>query len=384
MVGRALQRVPAGASTLLAARRLDDEPRGSFGAIAGVIMAVFVASAFFTFSAYTGAQAGSDTDPLLRPGDIEVDFGGGATTTSEELQRVVLGLPGVGDVVPMTRLALVRDGGIVGLAWLAPCPGVTRVMGLDAAGCSASGVTSVSGATFDGSYMLTPELSRPDGGLQATVDLALAVPESAGLLGDRAHIAPFLPDLLIDPAVLGVETAATFAVSRLHVATDGSAGVDERVRTAVVAREPAAFVRFESERISMNSQFEEIGRIVAMGLVGTLALAGCSLAVAVTTATLERRRQFVFLRSAGMAASGLRATILLQAGVPLTAVAVVSAMLGGLVGVGVLWVAAGVLVLPDASLVGIVAASVVVAMAIVVLTLPPLERMTRPASLRHE
>ncbi len=106
--------------------------------------------------------------------------------------------------------------------------------------------------------------------------------------------------------------------------------------------------------------------------------------MAVTTATLERRRQFVFLRSAGMPASGLRATILLQAGVPLTAVAVVSAVLGAVVGVGVLQVAAGQLVLPDASLIGIVAVSVVVAMAVVVLTLPPLERMTRPASLRHE
>jgi hypothetical protein len=85
-----------------------------------------------------------------------------------------------------------------------------------------------------------------------------------------------------------------------------------------------------------------------------------------------------------MPASGLRSTILLQAGVPLTAVAVVSAVLGAVVGVAVLWVAAGTLALPDASLVGIVAGSVVVAMAIVVLTLPPLERMTRPASLRHE
>jgi hypothetical protein len=85
-----------------------------------------------------------------------------------------------------------------------------------------------------------------------------------------------------------------------------------------------------------------------------------------------------------MPASALRATILLQAGVPLTAVAIVSTALGGVVGVAVLWVVTGSLVVPDVSLFGIVAASVVVAMGIVVLTLPPLERMTRPASLRHE
>ena len=41
---------------LLAARRLTDDPRASFGAIAGVIMAVFVASAFFSFVAYADDQ----------------------------------------------------------------------------------------------------------------------------------------------------------------------------------------------------------------------------------------------------------------------------------------------------------------------------------------
>jgi hypothetical protein len=384
LVGRALQRIPAGASTLLAARRLDDEPRGSFGAIAGVIMAVFVAGAFFTFSAYTEEQAGRDTDPLLRPGDVEVQLGGGAATTGEELQAALLAVRGVNEAVPMTTLALVQQGGIVGLAWLAPCVDVARVMRLDPADCSATGITSMAGATFEGLYRIVPELSHPDERPQPTADIELAMSPSDGLLAGRRDIAPFLPDLLIDPSALGPDVARAFPVSRVHVATDGSSGADERVRTAVVTREPAAFVRFESERIAMNSQFEEIGRIVAMGLVATLALAGCSLAVAVTTATLERRRQFVFLRSAGMPASALRATILLQAGVPLTAVAIVSTALGGVVGVAVLWVVTGTVVMPDVSLFGIVAASVIVAMAIVVLTLPPLERMTRPASLRHE
>ena len=56
MVGRTRYRLPLGASTLLASRRLTDDPRGSFGSIAGVIMAVFVASAFFTFVGYARGQ----------------------------------------------------------------------------------------------------------------------------------------------------------------------------------------------------------------------------------------------------------------------------------------------------------------------------------------
>jgi predicted lysophospholipase L1 biosynthesis ABC-type transport system permease subunit len=173
-------------------------------------------------------------------------------------------------------------------------------------------------------------------------------------------------------------------VTRIHITTDGSPGVGDRVRDAILAAAPAAYVNLQRDGPTIAGPYEEIGRIVAIGLLGTLALAGCSLAVAVTTATLERRRQFVFLRSAGMSASGLRATILLQAGVPLVAVAGASALLGVMVGVAVVWIAGGTVAMPDAGLVGVLVASLAVAMLIVALTLPPLERMTRPASLRHE
>ncbi len=68
----------------------------------------------------------------------------------------------------------------------------------------------------------------------------------------------------------------------------------------------------------------------------------------------------------------------------MTAVAAASALLGALVGVAILWIAAGVVALPDVSLVGVLVLSLAVAMGIVALTLPPLERLTRPVSIRHE
>ena len=166
--------------------------------------------------------------------------------------------------------------------------------------------------------------------------------------------------------------------------TDGSSGSSDRVRTLVVAAAPASRIRLAEDRVANNGTFAEIGRVVALGLLGTLALAGCSLAITVTTSTLDRRRQFVFLRSAGMPASALRATILLQAGVPLLVVSVVSAILGAVVAAAILWVFRASVFLPDPSLVGVLVLSLAVAMLIVALTLPPLERMTRPASLRHE
>jgi hypothetical protein len=386
LVGRVLHRVARGAAALLAARRLSDDPRGSFGAIAGVIMAVFVASAFFTFSAYARSQAGIATDPLLRPNAVVAWLGNGSGLTTELADRIA-GIDGVTAAVPIREVGLVAGeslDGIVGFGWLASCPDVVAVLGLGGATCASSGVTTTSGAEASGRYTLVPDRAVPSGDPtpQARLGISGTAPPLLEVEGD---LAGFLPGLLIDPIALDDPSAAAdFQVTRIHVTTDGSPGVGERVRTMVVAAAPAAFVRLEQEPIAENDQFVEIGRIVALGLVGTLALAGCSLAVAVTTATLERRRQFVFLRSAGMPAGSLRSTILLQAGAPLIAVAAASAVLGVVVGTAVLWIAGGTVTWPDASSVGVLAVSLAVAMAIVVLTLPPLERMTRPASIRHE
>ena len=136
---------------------------------------------------------------------------------------------------------------------------------------------------------------------------------------------------------------------------------------------------------SGQRMYVEFGRVVELGLVGSLVPAGCSLAVAVTTGTLDRRRQFAMLRSAGMPVSGLRAVVLLQAGVPLVAVASASALLGIAVAQLILRLAAApVIAWPDASLVVLLAVSLVLAMVVVALTLPALERLTRPESVRAE
>ncbi len=386
VVGRVLHRFARGAAALLAARRLGDDPRGSFGAIAGVIMAVFVASAFFTFSAYTRSQTTAVGDPLLRPNGVVAWLGNGAGLTSELAERIA-GLDGVTGAVPIREVGMVRGEAFEAFGWLASCPDVVAVLELDGARCVPGGVTVTSGAAIAGRYTLFPDRADPTGAMPPRVALDVAGVAAPALLDAEAagDLAAFLPLVLIDPIALDdPSAAAALPVTRIHVTTDGSAGVGERVRSAIIAAAPAAYVLLDQEGVMADGPFEEIGRIVAIGLVGTLGLAGCSLAVAVTTATLERRRQFVFLRSAGMSAAALRATILLQAGVPLVAVAGMSALLGVVVGVAVVWIAGGSVAMPDGSMVGILAASLAVAMLIVALTLPPLERMTRPASLRHE
>ncbi len=382
IVGRVLHRFARGGAALLAARRLGDDPRGSFGAIAGVIMAVFVASAFFTFASYSRAQSGNVTDPLLeQPGALVAHLRVGATT---DLAERIARLDGVTKAVPIRGVAVIRDEGLVATGWIASCPEVVAVLALQGAVCAPSGLNTGSGFDEPGRYSLVPDSADPTAGLRPPIDIEVSAADAPPLMASEGAVAGWLPHVLMDPAAIEDSAIlANFPFTLIYVTTDGSPGVGERVRTAVIATAPASMVQLSQEPVNQD-QYAEIGRIVALGLVGTLALAGCSLAVAVTTATLDRRRQFVFLRSAGMPASALRATILLQAGVPLAAVAGASALLGVIVGSAVIWIAGGSVSPPDVSLLGVLVLSVAVAMFIVGLTLPPLERMTRPASLRHE
>ena len=62
-----------------------------------------------------------------------------------------------------------------------------------------------------------------------------------------------------------------------------------------------------------------------MGLVGTLLVAGCSLAIAVVSGVVERRRALALLRLSGMPMSRLQTMAILEAAVPLVVVTVLAA-----------------------------------------------------------
>ncbi len=385
LVGRTLHALPGGASMLLASRRLTDDPRASFGAIAGVIMAVFVASAFFSFVAYADGQE-FDRAGVLAPDQVYVEMPYNEGPPYAEVPARIAAVPGVRSVLPIATAELMEAGPAI--AWVVPCVDLTRQYGLPTAECG------------DG----TARIHAVGGGMPLDSGTSTLVPDR----GDRrpiklqvnaGDIAPFdipdspvggrLPQLIIEPDALAAGPGARQPSPTLfYVTTDGAAATGERLRTTILADVPVAYVRLASESRAGSRVYEEFGRVVGLGLIGTLVLAGCSLAVAVTTGVLERRRQFALLRSAGMPVSRLRALVLLQAGAPLLTVATFSAVLGIVVAQVILRLASGAAAIPvpwpDPSLGLILGASLLGALAVVVLTLPPLERLTRPETARSE
>lgn len=383
LVGRALHRLPGGGATLLASRRLTDDPRGSFGSIAGVVMAIFVASAFFTFADYARAQSPELTG-RMRPGQIVADLRSGGGPTGDGLLERLGAMPGVQGVLPIRAAETFVDGSPV-RAWVVSCNGLVETLGLSGLTCKGGPIRTVQGTLAAGSYQLTPERRHAMGDV---TQVRLRV--EAGDIGEvtaseadlQTHL-PELPRLLIEPGA--IEKLDLMPISRLYVGTDGTAAAAERVRTAIAVEFPASWSRRAEERLSAEPVSQEFGRVVHLGLIGTLLLAGCSLAVAVTTWVLERRRQFALLRGAGMPVSGLRAVVLLQAAAPLICVATFSAVLGiGITQIILRLLDAAIVPLPDLSLALTLGASVIAALLVVCLMLPPIERLTRPDSLRLE
>ncbi|HEX7613427.1 MAG TPA: FtsX-like permease family protein, partial [Candidatus Limnocylindrales bacterium] len=394
VVGRVLGRIARGPSTLLAGRRLADDPRGSFGSIAGVIMAVFVATAFFTMAAYADQRSDTFLIPV-RSGVATALLVDG--TVDNHVAGELVGVAGVRSVLEVREVVLQDRQGLVGwTAWIAPCDLLVATFELPNVSCGSPGIHTIlpDGAALGSVYTISPFLQ--DGLTSRTLEFRLPLSQVAPLMPYGAVRG--LPSLFIDPETFTAGltalsdgtapmTAADLPVTRLYVNTDGSAAAGERVLAAVQGAAPSAVVVLSGEEVSRIPQFAEVSRIVGLGLLGSLLLAGCSLAVATMTGLLERRREYTFLRAAGMPVSRLRALVVLQSGVPLIVVSGFSALLGIAVAQAMLRLADATSVplpLPDASIVWLLGASLAAAMGVVVATLPAVDGLTRPTSLRSE
>ena len=176
-------------------------------------------------------------------------------------------------------------------------------------------------------------------------------------------------------------------VTALAAVTDGRTATMEQARTVLESGIPGARAITRAD-MDADSQ-EEVRtqeRVTNLALAVTLVIAGCSLAVAVAGAIVERRHAFALLRLAGTRLSDLRRVVMAEAAAPLLIVAAASVALGLVVAALVLSAAGGnhPFVLPGVgywlSLVGGLALALLVVMA----TLPLLARLTDLDAVRVE
>jgi hypothetical protein len=383
-VGR-LVAARGGPVRILAGRRLLDEPRASFTGVAGVVMAVFVASAFFGLIAFTSQVSGA-TRVGLRPATLFAEVPPG-TTQLEPTVEAVRATSGIISTV-VVRQAVVGDA----TAWIVPCAELVATADVPGASCGQADIHLVSddvelpaGAQLLG-YPVDADAGAMSGPM--TAEAALLSGTTVGRLfpvGARNEAGP-LPDLLIEPSAVdgeGRDIRALFVLA----STDGTRTAVERARTVLEVAMPTSGPATGAEVAAAATRIvDELGRLVTLGVVLTMAVAGASLAIAVTGSLLDRRRPFALLRLSGVPLRKLRSVLLLEAAAPLVAVAVVSGILGVLVSQLLLRLVLGnaSVPLPDPSLAVLLVAGVVGALAIVAGTLPLVGPLTDLEETRFE
>lgn len=417
MASRLLAKVARGPSTLLAARHLADNPKGSFRAVSGLVIAVFVGTAI----------AG------IAPADIAAQSSG-AYATLDSVLRVNYSNgqgpkgPGIGS----SPLVAADGGGLTAAAGGALVGTLDQIHGISAIPIytnpafiayqqqqfAASQKAPVGPPSGDHLIAPNQDYNPPDDGVITCADLnalpafgscpagasAVQLNASADLEDDNPlEIQKNLP--LVTSNSAPVSSISGLEVEALMVKAANPDSL-ERARTlltnfnAAVTNngdlqafqmatiEPETFGEIAAIR---NNDDNNLNRVVLLGTALTILVAGCSLAVSVGGGLVERKRPFSLLRVSGTQTSVLGKAVFLESGLPLLVAALVAAAAGIAVVVPLVnafYASVGVHLAHGTHPGGIyyvaIGSGLAFSMAVILLTLPLLGRMTTPATARFE
>jgi hypothetical protein len=364
-------------ATLIAARRLADDPKAGFRSVSGLVLALFVTTATVsiigTINVDRGSLAGdAQTRTALQDGSLS-----DAPLTVSKPDRLlaqVRAVPGFGglavvhaDPDKIGKVLEVRSGPPTG-----PETPVTRAA--------------------PGDPLLAEIPTVPDG-LVACSDLARLVVIghcSAGASVAAVALDAFLnlesaPNQVWPTAPISSAGIVNLPVQMLYVTTDGSTAAMERTRTLLTVAYPGQEVRmvddWASDQQRVLAGWRQLANVV---LATTLPIAGCSLAVSVVAGLSDRRRPFAMLRLAGAPLAVLRRVVGLESALPLLSAALLATGAGFAASAMFLRSQLGYgLVPPGVTYYAFVVAGLALSLGIIASTLPLLTRLTGPESARN-
>lgn len=374
---RVLARFASGPSSLLAARRLADNPKSAFRSVSGLVLAVFVGT--FLAGAVPAALAAQQT-----PTDSALSD--------------VLRVPALGPIAPTdpnSPIGLSPQAGATLVSQLSALSGVSVLPVYSAPSVH----TPQSGKLFapPPTVVSCQDLLRiPALGQCAPGETAVDADTSSLFYTDNiASLNKDLPIVTADSPVAS-QDLTTLNLGGVLVKVDNAATL-EKVRTFLAVTYPdvsGGGIDSAPQTIGEVAQvrgalYIEAGNIVLLIVALTLLVAGCSLAIAMGGGTVERKRPFTLLRISGAAAETLRRVVLLESIIPLLGATVVAAITGfaAAVPVGLALTPKGTpsaVEFPDHTYYLTMGAGLLLSLAVIVMTLPLLNRVTMPANARFE
>jgi hypothetical protein len=381
---RVMARWTSRPSTLIAARRLADDPRAAFRAVSGLVLALFVTTvavvAISTQDTKDLTRFGSVTESHVLTDQVSVsdqvsgDSSGGASQ----------GTAPPGPVAPVAPLTAQLSGipGVQGVVVVRAYPGLTLPNGFHGFGGNADGTfTPVpAGVVSCAQLAAVPGVGRCPAGA-----IAAAFPADGfnGPLGFNGA------DVTWPAASLRGVPLAALAVDAIDVQTDGSTPAIEHARTLLEKAHaypgvttPSTIADLVAQDNAQNNAYQQLANVV---ILVSLPIAGCTLAAGIAAGLADRKRPFSLLRLTGARLAMLRRVVALEGAVPLLSVAAVA--------IGTGFAAAALyaseaqnrpMVAPGAAYYLLTAGGIVVSLGIIGAAFPLLERITGPEVARND
>jgi hypothetical protein len=348
-------------ATLIAGRRLGDNPRAAFRSISGLILALFITSVAVGITTTILTDRGA---PSQRAGvsDVLADSFIVNETASGQPISAVATVPGQ----VMARLRSIR--GVQDVAVVHTDPGAAtsaRQNELDEPGLvSCAQLASI------------PALGRCHAGAAVA-----AITVYLGQAGSGASQAP-----PVWPTVgVSARRLPRIPVETLLVRTNGSLPAMEGARTALEAAFPYLGQPGPLSGTPDQNTYGELQRLSEVVIVASMVIAGCSLAVSVVSGLTDRKRPFSLLRLAGAPLGVLRRVVALESAVPLVVIALLSAGAGFLAsGLFLSSELSETLRPPGPDYYVIVLAGLAASLGVIAATFPLLDRITGPEVARNE
>lgn len=381
---RLLARVGRGPSSLLAARRLADNPKGSFRSVGGLVLAVFVGTAIAVLAPAVNAMQSPNTDTSLTnvlrvPYTPGPGLPGAPPAAAQQLIQELQAYPGVAVVPVYANPALDDQAGPQGSNLAQPAD--TAVPG-GVIACAALRQLPVLGTCGPGTtaVQVDADVLFTDNPLNLTRNLPIATPASPSSSADPSALA--VRALLVKTSDRHtLERMRTLLTTLNTLAPKGGVGSLSAYRMGVI--EPETFGEVAAIR---NSDVTNVERVILALLALTLLVAGCSLAVTAGGSIIERRRQFTLLRLAGAAPASLGRVVLLESLLPLLTASVIAAAAGVAVSIPLVQAVFPTLALPlpSPTYYLTMGAGVAAALGVILSTMPLVRRTTDPAGARFE
>jgi hypothetical protein len=363
---RVLARRASRPGTLIAARRLADDPRAAFRAVSGLVLALFI------FTVAAALIATQDTKHVA-----PADGAAASNTLVDQFSTSPDDGPVAGSAPPppATVLTPLRQiSGVQGIVEFHMVPGLTitnpqlGIQGFTAAVVSCDQLASA------------PGLGRCPAGAAAAKVPAFLTNIGRGNLAEVTWPAADVPARRLD----------SLPLASLDVATNGSQPAIEQARTVLENAYPTGTGSPPPQTLGeattadngADNAFQQLADVV---ILTSLAIAGCTLGVSVAGGLADRKRPFSLLRLTGARLAMLRHVIALESAVPLLAVAAVA--------IGTGFAASAMyatmemhlsLVSPGAAYYILTSAGIVLALGLILATFPLLRRITGPETARTE